>query len=91
MLEPPKAEMLKFLELEHSGRVTSSSPRPARQAQVCYDVRRAKAAPEYTEAVVDLSSGSLVSTTVVPLPSQPALTLYVPSINVDVLTDVFKP
>lgn len=74
-LEPPKAEVVKFLELEHSGRVDSSTPRPARQAQVKYDVVEAKKAPQYCESVVDLGSKTIVSHEIIQLPFQPSLTM----------------
>ena len=75
MSEPPKAEVLKFLELEHSGQVDSSTARPARLAQVNYDVVEAKKAPQYHECIVDVRSKTIVAHETVPLPFQPGLTL----------------
>lgn len=74
-LEPPKAEVLKFLEFEHAGRVDSSTPRPARQALVNYDVAEVKKTPQYHECIVDLSSKTIVTHEIIPLPFQPSLTL----------------
>ena len=73
--EPPKAEVLKFLELEHSGQVNSSTVRPARLAQVNYDVVEAKKAPQYHECIVDVRSKTIIAHEIVPLPFQPSLTL----------------
>lgn len=58
--EPPKAEVLKFLELEHTGRLTASSQRPARCAQVFYDVIGGAIKAQYYESIVDLGLGEIV-------------------------------
>ncbi|KAI9146950.1 copper amine oxidase [Paramyrothecium foliicola] len=60
--EPPKAEVFTFLELEHSGRVTNDTPRPARRAQVWFDVGGLEKHAEYVEAVVDLASKKIEAT-----------------------------
>lgn len=66
LFEPPKAEVLPFLELEHAGKVTESTPRPARLAQARYDViKPGSKRPEYHESVVDIHSGKRVSHQVV--------------------------
>src|SRR3954452_18184499 len=52
--EPPKAELSKYLELEHAGKLTADTPRPARQAKVQYDVIQGNKIFEYTESVVDV-------------------------------------
>lgn len=51
--EPPKEELLRFLELEHSGSLTSSSPRPARIAKVQFDVIRTPSDYDYIESWID--------------------------------------
>lgn len=53
--EPPKAELVKFLDVEHAGRLTSTTPRPARQARVHYDVIDKSKAPKYMESIVDVT------------------------------------
>lgn len=58
--EPPKAELFKFLELEHSGNLTQSSPRPARSAVCQYDVVGSDKIPYFHEAVIDLGEGARV-------------------------------
>lgn len=59
--EPRKAELLKFLELEHSGSRTASSPRPPRQAFIQYDVLGNDKMPHCHESVVDLEKKSRIS------------------------------
>ena len=76
MLEAPKAEIIKFLDLEHGNKLNSNTVYPVRQAQVTYDVIRPKATPQYTESIVDLNTGKVTATEAVPLPSQPALTMH---------------
>lgn len=73
--EPPKAEVLKFLELEHSGTLTASSPRPARCAQVFYDVIGGKSKAQYTESIVDLGLGKVVDQKVIGSEHQASLTV----------------
>ncbi|EFW99003.1 copper amine oxidase [Grosmannia clavigera kw1407] len=54
LLEPPKAKTVPFLQIEHAGKLTPSTPRPPRLAEVCYDVIGGSKVPEYHESVVDL-------------------------------------
>lgn len=55
LTEPPKAEVIPFLALEHAGKVTEFTPRPARLAEARYDVvTTGSKYPEYHESVVDL-------------------------------------
>ena len=56
--EPPKNELVIFLETEHSTGIDSHTPRPARLAMVLYDVLRSDKSHEYTHSIVDLSSGT---------------------------------
>lgn len=55
--EPPKVELQKFLQLEHSGSLTESSPRPARQAACQYDVVGSDKIPYFHESVIDIEKG----------------------------------
>jgi primary-amine oxidase len=55
--EPPKHELVLFLEAEHSTGIDSHTPRPTRLAMVLYDVVKSDKSHEYTHSVVDLSSG----------------------------------
>lgn len=58
--EPAKAELIKFLALEHSGRLSPTSPRPARLAQIQYDVIGSDKIPVYNEATVDVEKKKVV-------------------------------
>lgn len=49
--EPAKEELKKFLDLEHSAHLSSTSPRPKRLAKCQYDVVGADRVPEYHESV----------------------------------------
>jgi primary-amine oxidase len=55
--EPPKAELLSFLEIEHSGKLTADTTRPKRVAKVQYDTIRGDKAHEYVESWVDVLGG----------------------------------
>ena len=61
LLEPPKADVVPFLELEHAGKLTWSTPRPPRLAQVKYDVIGGQKAAEYHESVINLGAARRVS------------------------------
>ncbi len=52
--EPPKAELLLFLDEEHCGKVASNTLRPPRLAKCHYDTICSDRIPRYNEAVVDL-------------------------------------
>ncbi|KXJ90059.1 copper amine oxidase [Microdochium bolleyi] len=60
--EAPKSEVFAFLELEHSGKVTDSTPRPPRLAQVWFDVGGKDKDAEYVEAVVDIAARKITGT-----------------------------
>lgn len=77
LLEPPKAEVKQFLEVEHAGKITSATPRPPRLAQARYDVIGGSRAPEYHESVIDLGQAKRVSHQVVCPEHHAALTVYV--------------
>jgi primary-amine oxidase len=73
--EPPKKELSQFLDLEHTGRLTSRSRRPARLAKVQYDVVRNDKKHEYMESLVDVISVKEVQQRVVDKMHQAALNL----------------
>jgi Cu2+-containing amine oxidase len=76
--EPAKAELVPFLEAEHSGTLTSSTTRPARQAIVQYDVVHDDKSHDYMESVVDILAQQEVVHHVIDKKHQSSLTLYVP-------------
>lgn len=60
-LEPPKAELTAFLDAEHAGQLSSSTPRPARLAELKYDaIEQGSKVPVYQEAWVDISKKEVV-------------------------------
>ncbi len=63
--EPAKAELLPFLEAEHTGRLTDATPRPTRIARVEYDVLGANA-QVFHHAQVDATTGRIVSNDEIP-------------------------
>ena len=74
--EPTKAELVPFLELEHAGKLTDETPRPPRLAAVEYDVIR-KEISDYSLAIIDLATATVVSKTVLPriAPSESYMTV----------------
>lgn len=81
--EPAKAELIPYLELEHSGKLSPTSPRPQRLAKCQYDVVGGDRVPEYHESVVDVEGKKRIDHIVVGKEHQASLTLYVrfPSID----------
>lgn len=73
--EPAKADLIKFLDLEHSGRLTPTSPRPPRLAKCQYDVIGADKIPYYHEAVVDVENGRRVKHEIIGKEHHASLTL----------------
>ncbi|KAI9871407.1 MAG: hypothetical protein M1830_002949, partial [Pleopsidium flavum] len=73
--EPPKAEVLAFLDAEHSGSLSSKTERPTRLARVQYDVVHADKSHEYTESVVDIEARWETLHRVVDKMHQPSLTM----------------
>ena len=62
LLEPPKAELSKFLDIEHAGRLGPSTPRPARLAEIKYDaIESGSQTPVYQEAWVDIGKKQRVN------------------------------
>ncbi|TPX18108.1 uncharacterized protein E0L32_011832 [Thyridium curvatum] len=76
LLEPPKSEVVDFLELEHAGKVTSSTPWPARMAHVRYDVLEPGKAPAYHESDIDLRTSKRIKHEIVATKHQPGLTIF---------------
>lgn len=58
--EPPKTELLGFLDLEHAGKITDATARPHRVAHAQYDTIGGDRLPKHNEAVVDLSEGKRI-------------------------------
>ena len=74
-VEPPKAQLVKFLTAEHAGTLSTDTPRPPRQARVQYDTIHQGKSHEYMESIVDLASATEVKTKTVKKHCQQALTL----------------
>lgn len=74
-VEPPKAQMIKFLAAEHAGTISADTPRPPRQARVQYDVISSDKSHQYMESVVDLATATEVSRRTVDKHLQQALTV----------------
>lgn len=76
LLEPPKAELNKFLEVEHSGHLSDSTPRPARVAEVKYDaIEGGSKVPVYMESWVDIGRQERVKNDVISTEFHASLTL----------------
>lgn len=65
LLEPNKEDVLRFLELEHAGKVTTAITRPERLAQVKYDVIGGSEPTQYHESFINLVTSQRVKHTVV--------------------------
>lgn len=74
--EPPKAQLKEFLALEHAGRLSPTSQRPARLALCQYDVIGSDRVPEFHESVVDVQSKQRVQHKVIGKEHQASLTMY---------------
>lgn len=76
LLEPPKAELTKFLAAEHAGQLSSSTPRPARVAEVKYDaIEAGSKVPVYQESWVDVGKKERVKHDVISTEFHASLTL----------------
>lgn len=84
--EPPKQVLKKYLELEHSGSLTASSPRPARCAAAQYDVVGSDKIPCFHEAVVDVEKRNFVKHEIISKEQHAPLKLA----EFDVLVDTVK-
>ncbi|EFY97714.1 copper amine oxidase family protein [Metarhizium robertsii] len=76
LLEPNKADVLKFLALEHAAKLTPDSPRPARLAQVKYDVIGGSEPTQYHESVINVATAQRVKHTVVGQEHHASLSIY---------------
>lgn len=77
LLEPPKAELIKFLEAEHAGKLSESTPRPPRLAEVKYDaIESGSKVPVYQESWVDIGTQERVNHNVISTEFHASLTLY---------------
>ncbi|OCK78759.1 copper amine oxidase-like protein [Lepidopterella palustris CBS 459.81] len=74
--EPAKEEVKRFLDLEHSARLSPTSPRPPRLAKCQYDVIGSDRTPEYHESVIDVDSKRRVKHEVIGKEFQAGLTLW---------------
>lgn len=79
MYEPPKRELVAFLEAEHSNGLSTKTPRPARQAYIQYDVISKDGAVQFTESIVDVMTGKEALHRPIGKPHHAALTSYVGS------------
>ncbi|RAL61795.1 hypothetical protein DID88_002858 [Monilinia fructigena] len=70
----PKAELQKFLEIEHNGALNASTPYPKRASRVCYDVIGSNKIPQYHESLVDVEEGVEVSSEIVSTAHHASLT-----------------
>ncbi|PLN82053.1 putative copper amine oxidase [Aspergillus taichungensis] len=75
LLEPPKAQLLEFLALEHAGQLTPTTPRPPRMALCQYDVVGSDQTPSYRESAVDVGSRKQVKHQVIGEPHHAPHTL----------------
>lgn len=73
--EPEKVELTKFLDLEHSGSLSPTSPRPPRLAKCQYDVIGSDKIPYYHESIVDVENGTRVKHEIIGKEHHAALTL----------------
>jgi primary-amine oxidase len=73
--EPPKAQLLEFLAIEHVGRLSPTTPRPPRLALCQYDVIGSDRIPQFHESVIDVVLQERVKHTVVGKEHHASLTL----------------
>ncbi|KAG8415846.1 hypothetical protein J3459_014006 [Metarhizium acridum] len=59
-LEPPKAQLIPFLDTEHAGTLCAGTPRPPRRARAQYDVIEHDGNRYYMESTIDLATGEEV-------------------------------
>ncbi|TQV94604.1 copper amine oxidase 1 [Cordyceps javanica] len=78
VLEPPKADVVRFLDAEHAGTLTPDTPRPPRLAQLKYDVIGGDGdTPSlYHESVVDLVAGKRIVNQVIESKYQASLGIF---------------
>ncbi|KAJ5018477.1 Copper amine oxidase 1 [Colletotrichum sp. SAR 10_99] len=74
--EPDKANLVKFLDVEHAGRLTPETPKPPRLASVHYVVVANQEEPQSIEAIVDLEKLERVWEKTVKTDVHPSFTLH---------------
>lgn len=78
--EPDKEDLIKFLDVEHSGQLLPDTQRPPRLATVHY-VAVTDKVPQSIEAIVDLGKRERVWQKIVETNVHPSFTLYVVSLS----------
>jgi primary-amine oxidase len=73
--EPCKKDLVQFLQIEHDGQLSETTPRPPRVAKCHYDIIAADRTIQYHESLVDLEQGKVVNNTAVGKEFSPSLTL----------------
>lgn len=73
--EPCKKDLVQFLEIEHDGKLSQTTPRPPRMAKCHYDVIAADRTIQYHESIVDFEQEKMVEKKVVGKEFSPSLTL----------------
>jgi primary-amine oxidase len=73
--EPAKADLIKFLELEHAGKLTAESARPPRLVRVHYDAIDGSKVPKAMESVVDVEKKQRIEHELVSTECHPCLTV----------------
>ena len=90
--EPPKTQLRECLALEHSGRLSPTTPRPSRLALCQYDVIGKDKTGEYHESIVDIRLRRRAKDQIVDKRSHAALVVYadsyISSAMVAMLTDM---
>ncbi|KAF2811427.1 copper amine oxidase-like protein [Mytilinidion resinicola] len=74
--EPVKEDVKRYLDLEHSARLSPTSPRPPRLAKCQYDIIGSDRVPEYHESIVDVELKRRVKHEVIGKEHQAGLTLW---------------
>lgn len=75
--EPAKKILAPYLDLEHAGKITSSTPRPAREARVHFDTAHGGKPPQSHEAIIDLNTRKIKQIESIRADAQAAFTRYV--------------
>ncbi|EXL41894.1 copper amine oxidase 1 [Fusarium oxysporum f. sp. radicis-lycopersici 26381] len=72
--EPVKEVLAPYLDLEHAGKVTSSTPRPSREARVHFDTAHGGKPPQSHEAIIDLNTRKIKQVETIRADAQAAFT-----------------
>jgi len=73
--EPSKKDLTSFLQIEHEGKLSQSTPRPPRLAKCHYDIIATDRTIQYHESIIDLEQGIMLEKIVVGKEFCPSLTL----------------